>query len=263
MLEHGQRIVALEGRRRSRLVPALLPLLDGTRTVDEIVGMLGEPARPAVENVLARPRATHGLLVDGPPLADDEPRPVRRDRRRCSRRSTPAAERSPTRSGAPGCSVGVAGARRAGVGGRRASCARAASRVELADGPAAGVDLTSALRPRRAAAASGLERAGPRGRAPVAPGPARSTGVRRGRPALPPGRHVLLRVLPASARRQPRRGRRAAAARGRARRVSRPPRRSMRSPARSPRSSRSAGSCSATTTRRRRSTRSSSCRRSR
>ena len=37
VLEFGQRIVNLEGRAAERLLPALLPLLDGTRAVDEIV----------------------------------------------------------------------------------------------------------------------------------------------------------------------------------------------------------------------------------
>src|SRR3954462_3865149 len=74
MLEHGQRIVTLEGRAVSRLVPALLPLLDGTRTLDEIVGILGGAAGPGVENV-PLVRAERLALVDGPPVPDDEPRP--------------------------------------------------------------------------------------------------------------------------------------------------------------------------------------------
>jgi bacteriocin biosynthesis cyclodehydratase domain-containing protein len=75
MLEYGQRIVCLEGAAAERLVPVLLPLLDGRRTVDEIIALLGDPARPAVENALAE-LAARGLLEEGPPLDDDLPRPT-------------------------------------------------------------------------------------------------------------------------------------------------------------------------------------------
>ncbi len=75
VLEYGQRIVCMEGTAAEHLVPALLPLLDGTRTVDEIVAILGEPVRPAVENALAE-LDDHGLVAEGPPYGDDLPRPV-------------------------------------------------------------------------------------------------------------------------------------------------------------------------------------------
>src|SRR6266849_5924849 len=48
-LEHGHSVVRLDGAATRRLLPALLPLLDGTRTVDQVVTCVGEPARPAVE----------------------------------------------------------------------------------------------------------------------------------------------------------------------------------------------------------------------
>jgi len=72
LLEHGGAVTVLEGGALKRLVPALLPLLDGMRDVDEIVAILGAPARPAIEHALVL-LAAHGLLTDGPPL--DEPRP--------------------------------------------------------------------------------------------------------------------------------------------------------------------------------------------
>jgi bacteriocin biosynthesis cyclodehydratase domain-containing protein len=75
VLEYGQRIVCLEGGAAERLVPALLPLLDGSRAVDEIVAVLGEVSRPAVEHVLAQ-LAEQNLLVEGPALPDSIPRPV-------------------------------------------------------------------------------------------------------------------------------------------------------------------------------------------
>ena len=75
VLEYGQRIICLAGRAGAVLVPALLPLLDGTRTLDEIVQALGQPARPAIEAALER-LDEHDLLLEGPPLADDVPAPL-------------------------------------------------------------------------------------------------------------------------------------------------------------------------------------------
>jgi len=72
VLEYGQRIVCLEGRAAGSLLPALLPLLDGTRTIDEVAQVLGSPVRPAIEHAL-RQLAEHGVLLEGPPLPDDVP----------------------------------------------------------------------------------------------------------------------------------------------------------------------------------------------
>jgi bacteriocin biosynthesis cyclodehydratase domain-containing protein len=65
LLEHGQAVVVLEGAAVRVFVPALLPLLDGTRTRDELVERLGSAARPAVDLALET-LALHGLLVEGP-----------------------------------------------------------------------------------------------------------------------------------------------------------------------------------------------------
>jgi bacteriocin biosynthesis cyclodehydratase domain-containing protein len=75
VLEYGQRIICLAGRAGAVLMPILLPLLDGTRTFDEIVEVLGEPARPAIEAALERLDELH-LLLEGPPLSDDVPVPL-------------------------------------------------------------------------------------------------------------------------------------------------------------------------------------------
>lgn len=77
LLEHGRSTVSFGGAAAVRLLPLLLPLLDGERTVDEIVATIGPSARPAVENALAL-LARHGLLTDGPPPADDIPLNLRR-----------------------------------------------------------------------------------------------------------------------------------------------------------------------------------------
>ncbi|MGZ8782866.1 MAG: TOMM precursor leader peptide-binding protein [Gaiellaceae bacterium] len=77
LLEHGRSTVSFGGAAATRLLPELLPLLDGRLTVDEIVAAIGKPARPAVENALEL-MATHGLLTDGPPPPSTLPVGLRR-----------------------------------------------------------------------------------------------------------------------------------------------------------------------------------------
>jgi bacteriocin biosynthesis cyclodehydratase domain-containing protein len=62
VLQYGETLVSFEGRAARRLLPALLPLLDGTRTVDEIVQIVGPAVRRAVEQALALLQE-HGLLT--------------------------------------------------------------------------------------------------------------------------------------------------------------------------------------------------------
>jgi bacteriocin biosynthesis cyclodehydratase domain-containing protein len=59
-------VLEFEGRAAVRLLPHLLPLLDGTRTVAEIVASLGEPVRPAVVHAL-RMLAERKLLTEPMP----------------------------------------------------------------------------------------------------------------------------------------------------------------------------------------------------
>jgi bacteriocin biosynthesis cyclodehydratase domain-containing protein len=63
VFEHGQTAVVFEGRAAERLLPLLLPLLDGTHSVAELVDVLGAAAEPAVANALAL-LAERGLLAD-------------------------------------------------------------------------------------------------------------------------------------------------------------------------------------------------------
>jgi len=65
LFEHAGRVVELKGRAVEVLLPALVPLLDGTRTVREIVELLGEAAEAPTAKALAL-LDDHGLLVDGP-----------------------------------------------------------------------------------------------------------------------------------------------------------------------------------------------------
>ena len=63
-MEHGGTVVTLEGRAVGALLPRLFPLLDGTRTVDELVTELGVPVAPAVEHALSLLDANR-LLLEG------------------------------------------------------------------------------------------------------------------------------------------------------------------------------------------------------
>lgn len=72
LLEHAGTLVTLEGAAVRTLLPRLLPLLDGTRTQDDLVATLGPAIAPAVEQALAL-LAENGLLVDGPVVDDAAP----------------------------------------------------------------------------------------------------------------------------------------------------------------------------------------------
>jgi len=72
VLEHAQAVLVFEGRAARRLLPSLLALLDGTRTVEEIVAELGEEAAAGVEHALSL-LADKRLLLDGPRLAAVDP----------------------------------------------------------------------------------------------------------------------------------------------------------------------------------------------
>ena len=62
LAQYGDSVVVFEGKATTRLLPALLPLLDGTRTLDEIAAVLGEAAAPAIANAVAA-LAQHDLLT--------------------------------------------------------------------------------------------------------------------------------------------------------------------------------------------------------
>ncbi|MDR7469662.1 MAG: TOMM precursor leader peptide-binding protein [Armatimonadota bacterium] len=69
-------MVAFEGKAVERLLPILLPLLDGTRTVDQIERYLGETASPAARQALCLLQE-HDLLADGPAPEPGIPSTVR------------------------------------------------------------------------------------------------------------------------------------------------------------------------------------------
>lgn len=67
LLEHGRATVRFRGAAATRLLPLLVPLLDGRRTVPELVEAVGAAVEPATHHALGL-LARHGLLVDGPPV---------------------------------------------------------------------------------------------------------------------------------------------------------------------------------------------------
>jgi bacteriocin biosynthesis cyclodehydratase domain-containing protein len=71
LLEHGGSVVTFEGKAASLLLPSLIPLLDGSRTVDEIVNAIGAGVAPATHRAL-KLMAAKGALLDGrqPSTAD-------------------------------------------------------------------------------------------------------------------------------------------------------------------------------------------------
>jgi bacteriocin biosynthesis cyclodehydratase domain-containing protein len=71
LVEHGGTVVTFEGRAAAALLPRLLPLLDGTRTVEDVESALGRPVAPAIAKALAL-LAANRLLVDGEHRPFDE-----------------------------------------------------------------------------------------------------------------------------------------------------------------------------------------------
>ncbi len=65
LFEHAGRVVELNGRAVRALLPTLIPLLDGTHTVQEIVEILGVAAEAPIARALAL-LDDHGVLVEGP-----------------------------------------------------------------------------------------------------------------------------------------------------------------------------------------------------
>jgi bacteriocin biosynthesis cyclodehydratase domain-containing protein len=140
VLEYGQRIVCIEGGATERLVPALLPLLDGTRTIDELVTLLGDPVRPAVEHALQE-LSDHGLLEDGPPLARDLPRGAGGVAELLASLHPGSQSPAETAAAVAACSVAVVGQGGAGLDVARLLRSSGAE-VEWADRIAGGSDLT-------------------------------------------------------------------------------------------------------------------------
>jgi bacteriocin biosynthesis cyclodehydratase domain-containing protein len=143
VLDYGGKALVLEGEATTRLLPALLPLLDGTRTVDEITATLGEPIEPAVTNALAL-LGRHGLLTE----EDDDERPSPQKETARFLAATSSRGWSPSRAAR---TVSTARVAVAGVGASAAEVARLLRLAGIADveraslvGPAPSSDLVIA-----------------------------------------------------------------------------------------------------------------------
>jgi bacteriocin biosynthesis cyclodehydratase domain-containing protein len=77
LLEYAQSLVVLDGNAVRTLLPALLPLLDGTRSVDDLAARLGPAARPAIEAAIEL-LVARGVVIDGPDAPSDIRTPARR-----------------------------------------------------------------------------------------------------------------------------------------------------------------------------------------
>jgi bacteriocin biosynthesis cyclodehydratase domain-containing protein len=69
LLEQAGTLVTLEGGAARTLLPRLLPLLDGTRTLTDLSATLGPAIAPAIANALEL-LAENQLLTDGPPAGE-------------------------------------------------------------------------------------------------------------------------------------------------------------------------------------------------
>jgi bacteriocin biosynthesis cyclodehydratase domain-containing protein len=72
VLDHAQSALVFEGAAAARLLPALLPLLDGEHSLSDIVATLGQPAEAAIEQALAL-LAAHRLLTGPLPVPSSFP----------------------------------------------------------------------------------------------------------------------------------------------------------------------------------------------
>jgi bacteriocin biosynthesis cyclodehydratase domain-containing protein len=74
VLTYGASVLEFEGAAATRLLPRLLPLLDGTRRVDDVVACLGEPLRLAIEHALALLHERRLLTEPAPEGLAENPR---------------------------------------------------------------------------------------------------------------------------------------------------------------------------------------------
>ena len=189
LLEHGQSLVVLEGAAVRTLLPTLLPLLDGTRTLDMLVERLGAAARPAIELALGL-LAAHHLLVEGPDAAREL---------RAAAHAVAAAYDLPPAVAAErlgGARIGVVGRSPAGVEIARLLHAAGIGEVVrlLMAGWTRGRPRRGRPGGRRGRRASRVEPGRARAGRAVAAGARRRRPVRSRRATRRPGRVVLLRV---------------------------------------------------------------------
>jgi len=75
VLEHARTSWSFDGPTATVALAELLPLLDGTRTVPEIVRLVGDEFAESIESLVFLLQE-HGLLLEGPPVPDGTPAAV-------------------------------------------------------------------------------------------------------------------------------------------------------------------------------------------
>jgi len=70
VFQYADSAIVLQGRAATLLLPKLIPLLDGHHALDDVEGLAGENARPAVRAAIQALEA-NDLLADGPMPATD------------------------------------------------------------------------------------------------------------------------------------------------------------------------------------------------
>ncbi|WP_147681007.1 TOMM precursor leader peptide-binding protein [Actinomyces ruminicola] len=76
VLRHGDGVVVFEGRASTTLLPDLMKLLDGSRSVAQLIDELGTQIEPAITAALTKLNS-HGLLMSGSAKAERESPSVR------------------------------------------------------------------------------------------------------------------------------------------------------------------------------------------
>jgi bacteriocin biosynthesis cyclodehydratase domain-containing protein len=76
VLEHARTSWSFDGPTAAPVLAELLPLLDGTRTVPDIVELVGDEFADSIESLVSLLQE-HDLLLEGPPVAAGTPAAVR------------------------------------------------------------------------------------------------------------------------------------------------------------------------------------------
>lgn len=134
-LQLRDRAVLLEGAAAENLLPPLLPLLDGERTVAELEECFGAAVAPAVRNAIEI-LAASGLLVDGPSV-EAAPSPVARQAELGAAFGLAA--------GLPAAALAALARRRTGVVGSGACAALIAALVAAGGASAERLDVEDAV----------------------------------------------------------------------------------------------------------------------
>ena len=135
VLQQRDRAIVLEGAAAERLLPSLLPLLDGERTAAELAECFGSAVAPGVRNALEA-LAASGALVAGPSVAAAPPPAARQ---------AELAAAFGLAAGLPAAAAAALKGRRAGVVGSGACAALIAALVAAGGAVVERLDVEEAI----------------------------------------------------------------------------------------------------------------------